>query len=271
MTANRYLPDTDRISVLTATVLLTFALTRLLETSVYLIGFQVFGLLIRFDIDLRVIMILLAAGLTATGMDWLLQSHPLIEKKERTLEHWLVPTLMALVLGFPLYLLRGNPLWWLGFALSAVLLVLVFWAEYVVVSPGDLNYPTAMVVLVVISFALYLILTVILRYSAARLFFVLPTVFLATFLVSIRTLNLRRGGRWEMAWALGISFIGGQLAAGLHYLPVSPVYYGLLLLAVLYGLTTFVTSVLDGIPVRQAVLEPGIMLVLLLVLGGWLR
>ncbi len=271
MNTNRYLPDTNRISVLTATVLLTFALTRVLETSAYLVGFQIFGLLIRFDVDLRVIIILLATGLTATGMDWLLKSHPLINKTERTLEHWLVPMLMALVLGFPLYLLRANPLWWLGFVLGAVLLVLVFWAEYVVVSPGDLNYPAATVVLSVLSFALYLILTVILRYSSARLFFVLPIVFLATFLVSLRTLNLRRGGRWEIAWSLGIALVGLQFAAGLHYLPLTPLYYGLILLAALYGLTTLATSVLDGIPVRQALLEPVIMLFFLLGLGLWLQ
>ena len=271
MKTNRYLPDINRISVLTATVLLAFALTRLLETTTYLVGFQVFGLLIRFDMDLRIIIILLASGLTATGMDWLLKSHPLIDKKERTLEHWLVPMLMALVLGMPLYLLRMNPLWWAGFGIGGFLLVLVFWAEFIVVSPGDLSYPTAVVVLTVLSFALYLILAMILRYSGARLFFLLPVIFIATFLVSVRTLNLRLGGRWEIAWGLGVALVGVQLAAGLHYLPITPIYYGVILLAVLYGLTTLIASLLEGIPLRRAAVEPGIMLVLLLVLGIWLR
>ena len=271
MKTNRYLPDINRISVLTATVLLAFALTRLLETTTYLVGFQVFGLLIRFDMDLRIIIIILASGLTATGMDWLLKSHPLIEKKESTLAHWLVPMLMALVLGMPLYLLRMNPLWWAGFGIGGFLLVLAFWAEYIVVSPGDLNYPAAVVVLTVLSFALYLILAMILRYSSARLFFLLPVIFIATFLVSVRTLNLRLGGRWEIAWGLGVALVGVQLAAGLHYLPIAPIYYGMILLAVLYGLTTLVASLLEGIPLRRAAVEPGIMLVLLLVLGVWLR
>ena len=108
MNTNRFLPDANRISVLTATVLLAFAVTRVLATTAYRIGFQVFGHIIRFDVDLRVIVILLTAGLTATGMDWLLKSHPLIEKKKRTLDHWLVPMLTALVLGMPLYFLREN-------------------------------------------------------------------------------------------------------------------------------------------------------------------
>ena len=270
MKTNRYLPDANRISVLTATVLLAFALTRLLATTAYLVGFQVFGHVIRFDVDLRIIIIILASGLTATGMDWLLKSHPLIHKKRRTLDHWLVPMLTALVLGMPLYLLRTDALWWVGFAVGGLLLVLVFWAEYVVVSPGDTSYPVAMVVLTVLSFALYLILAIILRYSGARLIFLLPVIFVATFLVSARTLKLRLGGRWEVTWAIGLALVGIQLASGLHYLPLSPIDYGMILLSLLYGLTSLVASLLEGIPLRRAVTEPGIMLLLLLVLGVWL-
>ena len=271
MKTNRYFPDINRISVLTATVLLAFALTRLLATTAYLVGFQIFGRNIRFDVDLRIIIILLASGLTATGMDWLLKSHPLIHKKKRTLDHWLVPMLTALVLGMPLYLLRTDALWWGGFGIGALLLVLVFWAEYVVVSPGDMNYPIAMVALTVLSFALYLILALALRYGGARLFFLAPALFIATFLVSVRTLHLRLGGRWEIAWAIGIALVGVQLAAGLHYLPITPIYYGMLLLGVLYGLTSFVASLLEGIPLRTAATEPAIMLALLLALGVWLN
>ena len=271
MNTNRFLPDTNRLSVLTAIVLLAFALTHFLETTAYLVGFQVFGLVIRFDVDLRIIIILLAAGLTATGMDWLLKSHPLIGKKERTLDHWLVPMLTTLVLGMPLYLLRTNLVWWVSFSIGGLLLVLVFWAEYVVVSPGDVNYPTAMVVLTVLTFALYLILTIVLRFTQMRLLFLVPVLFLATFLVAVRTLNLRLGGRWEIAWALGIAMVGVQLASGLHYLPIAPVHYGMILLAMLYGLTNFVGSFLEGIPVRRAVLEPGIMLVLLVIIALWVN
>ena len=267
MSTNRYSPDIDRISVLTATVLLTFVLARLLNITAYLVRFQLFGFNIRFDVDLRIFIILLASGLTATGMDWLLKSHPLIKKKKRTLDHWLVPMLMALVLGMPLYLLEVGTLWWVGFGIGGLLLVLVFWAEFVVVSPGDTNYAFAMVVLTVLSFALYLILAMVLRYGDVRLFFLWPIIFLATFLVSIRTLHLRLGGRWEVAWALGTALVASQLAAGLHYFPVTPIYYGMILLSVLYGLTTFVASLLEGIPVRRAAVEPGVMLVLLLALS----
>ena len=260
MNTNRHTPDTNRISVLTATVLLAFALTRLLSVSIYAVSFQIFKWVIRFDVDLRLIIIILASGLTATGVDWLLRSHPLMEGKS-TLEHWLVPMLTALVLGVPLYLLPEGTLWWLGFGMGGALLVLVFWAEYVVVSPGDTSYPTAILVLTVISFALYLILAVALRYAGIRLFLLLPILFAATFFVSLRTLYLRLGGLWHFSWAAGIALVGIQLAAGLHYWALSPIHYGVLLLAPLYALTSLTASLIEGVPLRRAIVEPVVMLV----------
>jgi hypothetical protein len=255
MDTNRHIPDTNRISVLTATVLLAFALIRLLSTAVYTLAFQVFNWIIRFDVDLRLVVIVLASGLTATGVDWLLKSHPMMEGKS-TLEHWLVPMLTSLVLGMPLYLLPDGALWWVGFGLGGVLLVLVFWAEYVVVSPGDTNYPTAMLVLTVVSFSLYLILAVALRYADIRLFTLLPALFLATLFASSRALYLRLGGEWKIAWAAGIALIGIQLAAGLHYWDLSPIRYGIFLLAPLYALTNLAAALLDGVPLRRAMVEP---------------
>ena len=211
MASNRYLPDTNRVSVLTAMVLLSFALTRLIPTPEYALELQLPGIYVAFALDLNIVIIILAAGLTATGMDWLLRSHPMMKGK-RTIEHWFLPMLTSLVLGVPLYLLPFGSLWWIGFAIGGVLLILVFWAEYVVVSPGDTSYPTAIAVLTVISFALYLILCIVLRYAGIRLFLLAPALLMATFLVSLRTLHLRLGGRWVFAWAAGIALVSVQLA-----------------------------------------------------------
>jgi len=258
------------MSVLTATVLLAFALAHLLSASVYTFGVQIFGRVIRFDFDLRVVIVILASGLTAMGMDWLLKSHPMAAGK-RTIEHWFAPMLTTLVLGVPLHLLPlGTFWWWIGLGVGGGLLVLVFWAEYVVVSPGDTAYPTAMVVLTVISFTLYLILALALRYANVRLFLLAPAFFGATFLVALRTLHLRLAGQWKVGWSLGIALIGVQLAAGLHYLPISPVRYGILLLAPLYALTNLAASLAEGMPLRLAMVEPAVMLVVVWGLGWWL-
>ena len=269
METNRYLPDTNRISVLTAIVLLAFALTRLLSASVYTFSFQVFERIFRLEFDLRVVIVVLAAGLTATGMDWLLRGHPMIAGK-RTVEHWFVPMLTALVLGVPLYLHSSGTLWWIGFGVGGGLLVLVFWAEYVVVSPGDTSYPTAMVVLTVTSFALYLILVLALRYANIRLFLLAPAFFAATFLISLRTFHLRLGRGWEVAWSIGIALVGIQLAAGLHYLPLSPVRYGVFLLGSLYALISLASGLMERMPLRRAVVEPAVMLLLVWGVGVFL-
>ena len=263
MERNHYAPDTNRISVLIATVLLAFALTRLLSTSVYTFGFEIFGRIFRLEFDLRVVIVVLATGLTASGMDWLLRGHPVLAEK-RTAAHSFVPMLTVLVLGVPLYLLPSETLlWWAGFSVGGFLLVLVFWAEYVVVSPGDTSYPTAMVILTVVSFTFFLVLVLALRYANIRLFLLAPAFFVATFLVSLRTLHLRLGRGWEIAWSIGIALVGVQLAAGLHYLPLSPIRYSVFLLGFLYALTSLVTGLLEEIPLRRAVAEPVVMLFLI--------
>ncbi len=266
MKTNHYSPDSNRISVLVAIVLLAFVLARLLSTSAYILAFEIFGRIVRFEFDLRIVIALLASGLTATGMDWLLRSHPLMKKK-RTIGHWFVPMLTALVLSVPLYLLPLGTLWWMGFGMSGVFLVLVFWAEYVVVSPGDTSYPAAMIVLTVTSFALYFILVLALRYTNSRLFLLAPAFFAASFFVSLRTLHLRLERQWEGAWSVGLALVVVQVAAGLHYLPISPIRYGVLLLAPLYALVSLAASLLEGMPIRRAAVEPTIMLLLILGAG----
>ncbi|MCX6038682.1 MAG: hypothetical protein NTW99_12495, partial [Chloroflexi bacterium] len=77
MTERRYLPDPTRVSVLTAAVLLAFALTRVLNAQPLfsiLIPLGIFKLKLMFN--LNTVIVLLAAGMTATGMDWLLRTHP---------------------------------------------------------------------------------------------------------------------------------------------------------------------------------------------------
>jgi len=206
-------------------------------------------------------MVVMAAGLTATGMDWLLRTHPSLGRT-RTIEHWLLPTLATFIIGIPLTILPPSSIWWLGFGIGGLLLVLVFLAEYIVVEPSAPNYAIASAGLTALSFAVYLILTTALRFSGARLFLTAPALFIATGLVSLRTLHLRVSQKWEYNWALGIALVCTQIGAGLHYWPVSPVQFGLILLGPLYTLSTLTGSLLEGVPLRRALVEPLIALVL---------
>jgi hypothetical protein len=272
MNERRSLPDPARVSVLTAAILLAFALTRVLIVPPF------FSLLIplwslfklTLPVNLNTVIILMAAGVTATGMDWLLRTHPALEKGE-TREHWLLPTLTVLVTGIALYTLPNTPIWWLGFGLGAGLFWVVASAEYVVVDPNDTRYPLASAILTVLAFVIFLILAVALKAASARLVLLFPALFLAGGLVALRTLHLRLNERWEYTWAVGIGLIAAQLGAALHYLPLTPVRFGLGLLAPLYALTVLAVSLAQGNPFRRAFLEPTIMLFLFWGLGIWFR
>jgi hypothetical protein len=92
------------------------------------------------------------------------------------------------------------------------------------------------------------------------LFLMVPAIFLAAALVALRTLHLRLSGRWEYPWAFGIGLVCAQLAAGLHYWPLSSLQYGLFVLGPVYALTALASALAEDIPVRSALAEPGIIL-----------
>jgi hypothetical protein len=257
MNRENYLPDSNRIGVLASTVLLALVLTRLLQVPGLSFELQLPGFFIRLPLNLATIMSLLTAGLTATGMDWLLRSHPALKGKT-TIQWWLLPTLTTVVISVLLSLLPDGIAWWIGFALSSLFLILVFLAEYIAVDQNAPYYPIAIAGLIAISYTLFFILAVALRYGNMRLFLILPTLFLASGLASLRIQNLRLGGRWEYAWSLGIAFVCSQIAAGLHYWPLSPIQFGLMLIGPLYGVINFAIQLGEDLPARGAALLPAI-------------
>ena len=271
MNEHRYLPEPGRVSVLTAAVLLAFALTRVLNAPQFFslpIALGNFTLTLSFNMN--TVIVLLAAGVTATGMDWLLRTHPTLKIGESR-EHWLLPTLTVLVTGIALYTLPNTSVWWLGFGLGAALFVVVALAEFVVVDPSDARYPVATAILTALAFVIFLILSVALKAANARLIFLVPALFLAGGLVALRTLHLRLNARWEYAWAIGIGLASAQLGAALHYLPLTPVRFGLVLLAPIYSMTVLSVSLAEGNPFRRAFFEPTVMLLLFWGLAAWFR
>jgi hypothetical protein len=257
MNEPKYLPDSDRIGVLTSTVLLAFALNHLIRSPEFNLEVQLPGFFLALPFNISTAMSLLTAGLTATGMDWLLRGHPALNGRV-TFQWWILPTLTTFVIGLPLTIVSPGVAWWLGFAVGGAFLFFVFLAEYIVVDPGAPYYATAMAALTAISYTLFFILAVALRASDARLFLMIPALFLAATLASLRTLHLRLSGRWEYPWAVGIGFVCIQIAAGLNYWPLSPIQVGLMLVGPLYGLTNLAINLNEDLPTRRAALEAAV-------------
>ena len=269
MAESRSLPNLDKLSILAATILLAYALARLVNLPPQQISLQLPGFFFEFVFSSQTFAAILVAGLTATGVDWLLHEHPRLGNSP-TYEHWLAPALTALIIGFPLFDLPLNLSWWFGMGLGGILLMLVIIAEYIVVDPDDVRQPLASAALTAVSFALFLALLIALRYEELRLFRFIPAVALSSFLVSLRTLKLQLN-RWALIEAGIIALLISQWAAALHYWPLSPVAYGLVIVGPAFSLTRLAGGLLEGKTFRQVIIEPAIVLGLIWLAAFWLK
>lgn len=257
----RYLPNFERLSTVAATMLLAYALARIIQVPVQDLSLQLPGLLLTFELNLRTVVTLLVAGLTTAGADWLIRDHPKLGNQIR-FEHWLLPTLTAWVIGVLLFQLPIGLLWWAGFVLGGAFLMAVLVAEYIVIDDHDDRQPLASAGLTVVSFALYLILAASLRFAEMRLYLILPALILAGGLASLRTLHLRLHGQWAILNAGIVALVVGQVAAALHYWPLSPTSYGLALVGPAYSLTSLMASLLEGKNLPLALIEPALIIII---------
>jgi len=249
-TERRHMPDANRLSVLLAAVLLSYALAQLIAREQYAVDFSLFDVDFSFTFEPTSLAIWLAAGLTASGVDWLLRGHPQYDGRS-TLQHWILPALTALVLGIPLYNMPLGPLWWLGFGFGGILLLLVLVAEYIALDSSDVRHPAASAGLMALSFALFVILASALSYSGMRLVVLALAIFPAAGLVALRAIHLQ-SGNWDILWSLTSAFILTQFAAAFHYWPLEPVQYGLALLGPLYALTGLTINLREQVSPRRA-------------------
>ncbi len=270
MERTSYLPSADRLSILSAAILLAYAASRFVDIPAREFGIQLPGFYLAFEFNIHTIVTLLVAGLTASGADLLLRDHPGMQGK-RTIDHFLLPALTAWTLGIPLIQLEIGLQWMISFLIGGAIIMLVLVAEYISVDPGDERYPLATSALTAVSYALFLILAISLDSAGTRLYLILPALLLAAGLVSLRTLHLRITGRWLFLPSMVIVLILSGFIAALHYWPLSPITYGLLVLGPAYSLTSLIGAMTEGQPVKRAVIEP--LIVLLLVWGSavWIR
>jgi hypothetical protein len=258
--SRRALPNADRVSVLAATILLAYALTRYVNLPPRELSTQLFGVYLSIPLNVQTVVSLLVAGLTAAGAYWLVLDHPAqhaqTPRRFLGVQHWLLPALTSWAIGVPLSQLPYDPIWWAGLAIGGTVLVLIWTAEYVVINPNDIRYPLAASWLSAVSFALYLILAIALRVGGFRLYLILPAMALGAGVVSLRTLNLRLHGEWPIIEAGLVTLIIGQFSAALHYIPLSPISFGLATLGPVYALINLIGSLADGKRLGQALLGP---------------
>jgi len=259
------LPNIDHISIITAVILLAYALTAFVRFPTRSLDLQLPGFLLTINFNFMTIISVVAAVLAAIGSDWLTSAHPELGRARR-FHHWLIPAFTALVISVPLNNLQVSPSWWAVLAMGGLLLTGVLIAEFISVDPLDLRFPIARVSLSAMSYALFLVLLIAVRGSGLRLYSVLLAILPTVAVVTAKTLHLRLGG-WQLAWTGGVSLVVVQLATGLFYLPLKPLQFGLILLGITYGLNNLAGSIEEKRSAPMLWIEPVILTVLFFLLA----
>lgn len=263
---HKHTPDLDHLSVVVALILLAYSTTSFISFPTQTIELQLPGFFLVVNINFITIVALVVAVLAAAGVNWLIAGHPHRSKKTHW-QHWLVPSFTAIAIGIPLGSIEISPAWWVVFGLGGLMLTGIFVAEYISVDPEDMRYSFAVMGLTVVSYALFLIMIFAITGAGFRLYTLLAALIPTTFLITARTLYLRLGGNWRLAWGAGVTLIIAQLGAALFYLPLRPLQYSLILLGLLYGLVNIAYAIEDKRPMKTLWIEPAIMSVLFISLG----
>lgn len=252
----RYFPSRDRLSVLTAVILLAYALARFLRLPTQQVfGTTFLGSALGVDLSGASLMLLLIAALISTGADTLIRSHPSYQGGI-TVTHWVVPGATALVLGA---LLNGVPIgvvWWGGLALSAVMLVAVLITEYLVLVRDDPYHDAAALALTVLTHLLALALFTLLRQLGARAAVSATVGGVVAAALAWRLFDLRGAefGR-SVVYAALIGLFCAEAVWAFNYWRVTPISVGVLMMLVFYVAVGLAQQHLAGKLTRRASLE----------------
>jgi hypothetical protein len=270
METHRHLPNADRLSIITAMILLSYALASFIKLPAEALNIQLPAFFFQLPLTINSLIGIATAALAASGTQWLLSAHP--EFSARTsVSHLFIPALTAMIIGLPLSTLQASLFWWVVFAFGGALFVLVAASEYIAMDNRDSRQALAAIALTAVSWALFLIVAISVRAAGMRFYLILLILFPTVFLVSLRSLYLRLGGVWSYPWALSIAVIISQVALGLHYLPLSPLSYGLILLGAAYALTSIAGSVIEHRPWKLLWVEPAVITGLMFLLAFLVR
>lgn len=223
-------PDRDRLSALTALVILIYALLRIVSFPELSFQTTLLGLVFSINLDTPSILLTLAAALTAAGADWIVRGHPQALPGTRTAEHWIIPGLASLAVGAILSQLPAGPALWIGLPTAALLLIAVLIGEFIVFFPEDPRNDIARVSLRTLAYLLLVGALFAIHGFNLRAFFLVPLTFLASVAVSWRLQRLEAiHPKRSLVYALTTGALGAQAAWAFHYWPLSPLKVSLIL------------------------------------------
>lgn len=243
MAKNSHLPNAVQVSILLAVALLGSILIHYIDDAPKEIDIQLPNFFLTFSISIQMIVSLLVAAMLASGMYWLIQDHPQLDRG-RSWHHIWLPALTTwatstLINFIPV---RGA-IWWIVFALGGLILLAVLIAEYISIDASDANYQNASVVLTILAFCIFSAIVLTWHNTSYRLFILFPATFLAGGILAMRIFALRIPDSPVLLLSASLGIVAAHISTSLHYLPLTSIQYCLILVGSLYAWITLIIDV----------------------------
>lgn len=239
----------DRLGVVMAMTMLSFSLTRIIPASADTQSFSIMGFEIGLTLNLKTLISLITAAMAAVGCDWLVRSHPnFAENQAKGLlgfQHIIAPVFLAFVISVTLNQTLTGIYWWIVFALGGVFFSMILIAEYTIIDNRSQSHPLASMGLVGLSFALFLVMGIATRSLGIRLYLEVIICLISSAMVTSRMFFIRLNGQLPIFWTLVVSLIMAQITAGLHYVGLQPIQFGLLLTGMLYAMDSLICGIVE--------------------------
>lgn len=264
------LPNQERLSVVVATILLGFSISQFIQKPMAGSSIFLVGILIPINFNLSTLITIAVAGMTASGTDWILRDHPALKGKS-TIPHLLLPAITAWVQSVILNNMADTPFKWIAFTVGGIFLLVVILAEFIVIFPEDFRKPIAVSLLTALTYAVILALAVALDSTNQRLIIMLPAVSLGTGILSMRVFQLQLEKDWPVLPSFFTMLVVTQIASALHYLPITPLSFGLIMLGALYFTINFTIGLELGTNPKRAVFESLIPMVIIWTIAIWIN
>ncbi|MBQ6503872.1 MAG: hypothetical protein IJI57_08185 [Flexilinea sp.] len=228
-------------STLTGIVMMFFILTALTNKELFHYDLNLFGFSLSVGLESTELLIFLAAVFTNLGMYQALRLY-LPDEVDQVALHLFLPFAVTLTIGFTLRSFGSSDNGWMLLLVTAVLLYLVMYFEYVSCDPASVFRPLSIIVLDSLCYAVFLLFMIALRANISRLVLSLPAAFILCLIVSLKIYSFHIIGSSVPL----LSFVTGMVIVfaetGLHYMPINIVSYGTLTFLWYYTVTSFFIS-----------------------------
>jgi hypothetical protein len=210
------------LSALTALVLLTYTLLRVVSLPTYEASVTVFTFRVSLQLNAQFLLLSLVSALTIAGVDWLIELHPRKKSGWERIQHWIIPGMAAIGAGSIVSRIPQGPWLWLGLVIAAFILVAVLVAEFIMVDPVDPRHDFVALALTTLGFLLIIGLLFAMRVAALRAILAIPLTMVAGSALSWRLARMRPSYEGAVRYAIAIGGLLAQLGWGLHYLALDP-------------------------------------------------